>query len=167
VSLERDETLARPRPGPEESGARTFAELYEVLFEPMVRVAYLMVGERAVAEDVTQDAFAQLHRRWDAVDQPAAYVRASIVNGCRQHHRRRARERARFPELIRPELAPDTLVVLDAVARLPFRQRAALVMRFYEDRPDAEIAAALGCRPATVRSLVHRGLQSLRNVIDR
>jgi RNA polymerase sigma factor (sigma-70 family) len=157
VSIERDA----------EVGARPFSALYEELFEPMVRVAYLLVGERAVAEDVTQDAFAQLHRRWDTVEQPAAYLRVSVVNGCRQHHRRRARERAHFPELLRAELAPETPVVLDAVARLPFRQRAALVMRFYDDRTDSEIATALGCRPATVRSLVHRGLRSLRKAIDQ
>jgi RNA polymerase sigma factor (sigma-70 family) len=62
---------------------------------------------------------------------------------------------------------PETPVVLDALGRLPYRQRAALVLRYYEDRPDHEIAEVLGCRPATVRSLVHRGLEALRKVVVR
>jgi RNA polymerase sigma factor (sigma-70 family) len=62
---------------------------------------------------------------------------------------------------------PETPVVLDALAGLPYRQRVALVLRFYEDRPDDEIAVILGCRPATVRSLVHRGLATLRKAITQ
>jgi RNA polymerase sigma factor (sigma-70 family) len=72
-----------------------------------------------------------------------------------------------FPELASTEVSPDTVVVVEALGRLPYRQRAALVLRFYEDRPDSEIADFLGCRPATVRSLVHRGLSALRKVIDQ
>jgi RNA polymerase sigma factor (sigma-70 family) len=58
-------------------------------------------------------------------------------------------------------------MILDAIADLPYKQRAALVLRFYEDRPEREIAEALRCRPATVRSLIHRGLSSLSKVIER
>jgi RNA polymerase sigma-70 factor (sigma-E family) len=164
VSGERETTVPVARhegvvAGPD---APSFTAVYEEWFESMVRVAYLLVGDLATAEDVVQDAFAQLHRRWGAVEQPAGYVRASVVNGCRQHHRRSARERARYSQMLAPDAAPETPDVLAAVARLPFRQRAALVMRFYEDRTDDEIAAALDCRPATVRSLVHRGLRTLQ-----
>jgi RNA polymerase sigma factor (sigma-70 family) len=58
-------------------------------------------------------------------------------------------------------------MILDALAGLPYKQRAALVLRYYEDRPEREIADVLHCRPATVRSLVHRGLASLSKVIER
>ena len=133
--------------------------------ERLVRVAYLLTGSSAVAEDLVQDAFVRLHGHWDAIRQPSAYLRVTVVNACRAHHRRNRRERSHFPELVTDVVAPETPLVLDALAELPYRQRAALVLRFYEDRPDSEIADALGCRPATVRSLVHRGLATLRKVI--
>ena len=60
---------------------------------------------------------------------------------------------------------PETPIVLDVLGRLPYRQRAALVLRFYEDWSDDQIATLLGCRPATVRSLVHRGLDAMRRVL--
>ena len=135
--------------------------------ERLVRVAYLLTGSSAVAEDLVQDAFVRLHRHWDGVRQPSAYLRVTVVNGCSAHHRRNRRERSHFPELVTDTVVPETPVVLDALSELPYRQRAALVLRFYEDRPDSEIAQALGCRPATVRSLVHRGLATLRKVIPQ
>jgi len=67
--------------------------------------------------------------------------------------------------LVTESVMPETPMLLDALARLPYRQRAALVLKFYEDRTEADIAELLGCRPATVRSLVHRGLSALRRVI--
>jgi len=133
--------------------------------ERLVRVAYLLTGSSAVAEDLVQDAFVRLHGHWDGIREPSAYLRVTVVNACRAHHRRNRREQSHFPELVTDLVAPETPLVLDALASLPYRQRAALVLRFYEDRPDDEIAEALGCRPATVRSLVHRGLATLRKVI--
>jgi RNA polymerase sigma-70 factor (sigma-E family) len=149
------------------TGSESFEDLYEALYEPMARLAYLLTGSGSTAEDLAQDCFARLHQHWPRVRQPAAYLRTSVVNACRAFHRRERRERAHFAELVTTEVPPDTLVVLDALSRLPYRQRAALVLRFYEDRPDSEIAEFLGCRPATVRSLVHRGLSALRKVIDQ
>ena len=81
------------------------------------------------------------------------------MNVCNSHHRRVGPERARFPGLVTDTVVPETPVMLDALAALPHRQRAALVLRYYEDRTEEEIAEVLGCRPATVRSLVHRGSQ--------
>jgi RNA polymerase sigma factor (sigma-70 family) len=101
------------------------------------------------------------------VQQPTAYLRATVVNACRAYHRRARRERTHFPELVADSVSPETPIVLDVLAALPYRQRAALALRFYEDRPDREIAEALRCRPATVRSLIHRGLAALRKVTER
>jgi RNA polymerase sigma factor (sigma-70 family) len=143
------------------------AEVFRDHYDGLVRLGFLLTGSREVAEDVVQDAFARAQPRWDGVDRPLPYLRASVVNGCRMHHRRGARERAHFAGLVRADVAPDTPVILDAVGALPFRQRAALVLRFYEDRSDDDIAEVLGCRPATVRSLIHRGLGQLRRVVDR
>jgi RNA polymerase sigma factor (sigma-70 family) len=149
-----------------EDGSRSLEDLYGELYQPMVRLAYLLTGSRSVAEDVVQDSFARLHRRWDRVRKPSAYLRASVVNACRAFHRRARRERARFADLVGDEVSAETPMVLDALAVLPYKQRAALVLRFWEDRPDADIAEFLGCRPATVRSLVYRGLRALREVIE-
>ena len=153
----------------ESSGAegceQALAAVYSADYERLVRLAYLLTGSRVTAEDLVQDSFLRLHDRWDDVRAPSAYLRTVVVNACRGHHRRTRREKAAFADLVRDGVQPETPVLLDALARLPYRQRAALVLRFYEDRPDAEIAALLGCRTATVRSHVHRGLAALRKVI--
>jgi RNA polymerase sigma factor (sigma-70 family) len=141
--------------------------LFREHYGAAVRLAYLLTGSRAVAEDLVQDSFVRLHGHWNRVEQPTAYLRASVVNACRAYHRRVRRERAHFPELVVDSVSPETPLILDALAALPYKQRAALVLRFYEDRPAQEIAKALHCRPATVRSLIHRGLAALRKVTER
>jgi RNA polymerase sigma factor (sigma-70 family) len=141
-------------------------ELFAHEREALVRLAYLLTGSRAVAEDVVQDAFVQLHRKRAEVRTPGAYLRTSVVNGVRMHHRRTARERARYADLVPLAVQPETTIVLDALGRLSYRQRTVLVLRYYEDRPDEEIAQLIGCRPATVRSLVHRGLAALRKAMQ-
>ena len=134
----------------------------------MVRVAYLMVGSTTVAEDLVQDSFARMHRHWDTTEHPRAYLRTSVVNACRSHLRRLALERAykRNPALT-DSLPAEADELFDALAALPARQRAALVLRFYEDLSEADIAVALGCRPGTVKSLLHRGLAELRKAVER
>jgi RNA polymerase sigma factor (sigma-70 family) len=144
----------------------TAGELFADRHDALVRLAYLLTGNRAVAEDVVQDAFVQLHARQGEVRSPGAYLRTSVVNGSRMHHRRAARERARFADLIPLGVQSETTVVLDALGRLSHRQRAVLVLRFYDDRPESEIAELLGCRPATVRSLAARGLAALRKAME-
>jgi RNA polymerase sigma factor (sigma-70 family) len=140
--------------------------LYRKAYAPMVRLAYLLTGNGGIAEDLVQDSFARVSQRWVGLDRPEAYLRVSVVNACQSYHRRARRERAHFAELVREEVSPETPVLADALARLPYRQRAALVLRFYEDRHETDIAELLGCRPATVRSLIRRGLQALRKVIE-
>ncbi len=141
--------------------------LYADHHDALVQLAFLLTGSRAVAEDVVHDAFLQVHSRQAMVHTPVAYVRAAVVNGCRMHHRRNARERARLVYLLPETVQPETPVVLDALGALPARQRDALVLRFYADLPEVEIAELIGCRPATVRSLVRRGLAALRKVMEQ
>jgi RNA polymerase sigma-70 factor (sigma-E family) len=145
---------------------QSFADLYRAHYARMVRLAYLLTGSGAVAEELVQDAFVRVHDRWAAAEHPQAYLRAAVVNACRSHHRRLGLERRRAPTPPDPQVvdAPDE--VWDALDRLPPRQRAALVLRFWEDLSEADIARALGCRPGTVKSLVHRGLAELRKVIE-
>lgn len=143
-----------------------FAEFYREHFAEAARLAFLLTNSSDAAQDLAQDAFVGLHRRWAHVEEPGPYVRRSVVNACRSYHRRRFLER-RQNGAVRAQtadLGADELS--DALARLPYRQRAALVLRFYRDLPEDEIAEVLGCRPSTVRSLVHRGLEQLRKVIE-
>jgi RNA polymerase sigma-70 factor (sigma-E family) len=144
---------------------RSFVELYQEQFAAMVRLAVALTGSDAGAEDLVQDAFVRVHARWERVEIPTAYLRRAVVNGCRSAARRAARERAaRSLELASVEvLEADEL--FDALAMLPYRQRAALVLQFYEGLPQGEIADVLGCRTGTVASLVHRGLAQLKRVI--
>jgi RNA polymerase sigma-70 factor (sigma-E family) len=145
----------------------SFADLYRDQYGHMVRLAHLLTTSNSVAEELVQDAFVRVHGKWDQIDAPRAYLRTAVVNACWSHRRRRVLERARLahppPEVVSPN--PDEM--WDALARLPYRQRAVLVMKFYEDMPEADIAAALGCRPGTVKSLTSRALDQLRKVIER
>jgi RNA polymerase sigma factor (sigma-70 family) len=144
-----------------------FEDLFHAEYEPMVRVAFLMLGSRQEAEDVAQDAFAQVHLRWSRLTHPAGYLRRSVVNGCLDILRRRdlARRADRLRVVDTTDLGADEMS--DALAALPERQRAALILRYHEDLRDHEIAAALGVRPGTAKSLVHRALARLREVIER
>jgi RNA polymerase sigma-70 factor (sigma-E family) len=143
-----------------------FVALYRERYDAMVRLAYLMTGSQAIAEELVQDAFVSVHRSWARATQPSAYLRASVVNACRSWGRRRSLELLRKPAP--PD--PPTMVadeMWDVLQTLPDRQRAAIVLRFYEDLPDEEIAVVLGCKVATVRTAVFRGLEKLRKQVVR
>lgn len=145
----------------------SFADLYRARYGPMVRLAHLLTGSNSVAEELVQDAFLRVHGRWDRIDTPGAYLRTAVVNSCRSHHRRRMLERTRRPQPPVEAAPPAHDELWDALARLPYRQRAVLVLKFYEDMAELDIAAALGCRPGTVKSLTSRALDELRKVIER
>ncbi|HEX3426741.1 MAG TPA: SigE family RNA polymerase sigma factor [Acidimicrobiales bacterium] len=139
--------------------------LYRARYDDMVRLAFLLTGSPAEAEEIVQDAFVRVRHRISRVDNPSAYLRTAVVNGCRNRYRRLLVERRHAP---RPETASYDRVdeLGDALAALPPRQRAVIVLRYYAGMSEAEIAAALGCRPGTVKSLCHRGLAALRLVIQ-
>lgn len=142
-----------------------FGEFYASHYAALVRLAALLSGSSDAAPDLVQDCFVRLHGHWKAVRDPLPYVRRSVVHACASHHRSVARgRRLPTPEAPDAELGADELE--DALAKLPARQRAAVVLRYYGDLPDVEIAQALRCRPATVRSLIHRALADLRKVIE-
>jgi RNA polymerase sigma-70 factor (sigma-E family) len=147
--------------------ATSFEQLFRQSYEPMVRVAYLLVGSRAEAEDVVQDAFAKMELRWSRIDNPEGYLRRSVVNRANDVLRRRRLEE-RFRVLRRDytdELHADELS--DALASLSPRRRAAVVLRYYAGLQEKEIAETLGVRPGTVKSMLHRALAELREVIER
>ena len=157
---------------PDGAGASLIADdegvtqLFQREHGAMVRLAVLLVGSRAVAEEVVQDAFVAVGQRWDSVTNPGGYLRASVVNGCRTVLRRRDLERERYAELSRQaerlELPPALVELADALDALTERQRVVIVLRYLLDLADAEIARILDCRRATVRSLAKRALDALR-----
>jgi RNA polymerase sigma-70 factor (sigma-E family) len=142
-----------------------------------LRFAYLLTGDAVLAQDLVQDAFVRLGGRLAHLRDPAAfqgYLRRTVLNLVRMHARRRRVERAylaRQPEARPADVAePDAdLTARDAMRRallsLPPRQRAAIVLRFYEDLSERRTAEVLRCAPGTVASLVHRGLRTLRGEI--
>lgn len=158
------ESNAPPAP---ESAAQ--AALFARESGPMVRMATLMTGSAAAAEEVVQDAFAAVVERWAAVDRPGAYLRTTVVNGCAQFLRRRAIESRLVPTVDPPrtlELPTQLLELRDALDRLAARQRLVVVLRYFVDVDDREIAAMLGIRPSTVRSTVRRALHILRKELS-
>lgn len=143
----------------------TFEALYLAEYRSMVRLAFVMVD--GSAEEVVQDAFARVYERWGSIDRPRAYLRTCVVNGSRDVLRRRRIALWRRPDPVAEvtELGADHL--LDALGALTPRRRAAVVLRYYEDLSEAEIAAVLGVRPGTVKSMLHRSLLQLRGVVER
>ena len=151
-----------PDTEPGRAGDRTWiADLYEREWPSLIRVAYLLTSSRSTAEEIVQDAFVRLQATRTAVHNPAAYLRTVVVNACRDVHRHRAVV-ARNPLPAPEPVMADHDEMFDALAQLPWRQQAALVLRFHVDLAEPDIAVALGCRPATVRSLIHRALATLR-----
>jgi RNA polymerase sigma-70 factor (sigma-E family) len=159
------------------AGRLSLAELYERTAPGAVRLAYLLTGDRSVAEDITQDAFVRVSGRLAHLREGGAfdaYLRRAVVNLAKNHFRRQAVERA-FLERARPATTSpgheqplvEREATMHALARLPQRQRAAIVLRFYEDLTEDAIAQILRCRNGTVRSLVTRGVQALRADMKR
>jgi RNA polymerase sigma factor (sigma-70 family) len=129
----------------------------------MVRLAHALTGSVDAAEDIVQDAFARILGRTDGLDSPGGYLRTTVVNLCRDRERRRRRERRlRTPSADRITLSLGASEVVDVLLRLPYRQRAVLVLRYWGDWSEVEIAEALGCRSGTVKTLASRGLARLR-----
>lgn len=151
-------------------GSDAFVRVYATQYAPLVRLAFVTTGSVPVAEDVVQEVFADLYRRFDHVLDPAPYLRRAVVSRSISWARRRALERrhawrAEPPGPVAP-LGPDATAVRAALARLRPRQRAAVFLRYYLDLSEVQIAEAMGCRPGTVKSLLHRGLSVLREHLD-
>ncbi len=156
---------------------RAVGALYEAHAVGLIRLAVAILGSRPAAEDVVQDAFIGLYRRWDRLnqtDRALQYVRSSVLNGCRSQLRAQARDRRRPLQALPGSAASaehDVLVgedhreVLAALRRLPDRQREALVLRYFLDLPEPEIAQAMGISHGTVKSTTSRALAALARLL--
>ena len=157
----------------------TWTDVYRAERDGLVRLAYLMTGSQAVAEDLVQDTFVRVMARLDPDASPGAYLRRSVINACYSWHRRAWREVPPCDDdsPSRPghggdgaDLGSDhggDVEMCDAIERLAPRRRSILVMRYYLDMSEADVAATLGCRVGTVKSTTHRALADLRKMIQR
>lgn len=146
----------------------TFEDFYEKRWPHAFRLAALMTHDAEAGADIAQDVFAKMSRRWATIDRPDAYLQQSLTNAS-ANWRRNGRTATSKLHLLAAsgddEIPVDGLA--EAVAKLPFRQRAVIVLRYYADLSEAEIALALDCRPGTVKSLGSRALEALSKEINR
>ena len=145
-------------------------ELYRSQVAPLQRLAFLLTGDHHLAEDITQQAFIKFYRRFfklrDSSAAPA-YLRTTVVNLARAHHRGSQRERRHLESHREPNASPPPNVedhdfVVRTLTNLPYRQRAAVVLRYYEDLSEHQAADVLNCSPAAMKSLTARAMASLR-----
>jgi RNA polymerase sigma factor (sigma-70 family) len=133
-----------------------------------VRWATALVGNREVGEELAQDALMAVGRKLATVDQPAAYLRRTVVNRAASWHRWHSRSLSREARSVAGEplvYTEPTTDMLDALAALPYKQRAAVTLRYWADWTDEQIAEALDCAPTSVRVLLHRGIAALKKEI--
>jgi RNA polymerase sigma-70 factor (sigma-E family) len=156
----------------------SFDEFAARLLPSLLRYAAVLAGDRDLAQDIVQEVLARAYARWSSISRlevPEQYVRRMITNEFLSWRRRWGRVLP-FAEVIPardPGAAPDVAtahadrdVLLTELSRLPRRQQAVLVLRYYEGLTDAEIADVLGCRPGTVRGYASRALHTLRISVD-
>jgi RNA polymerase sigma-70 factor (sigma-E family) len=164
---------------PADHAAAAVAALYQANALSMIRMAHVVLGDRGAAEDVVQDAFCGLYRRWGHLsdhDKALSYIRSSVLNGCRSALRKNRPELSPEPssraERSRQPPGEDAVIdedervtMMAALRKLPHRQREVLVLRFYLDLTDQEIAAEMGIGASTVRSAATRALGALGRML--
>jgi len=166
----------------EPDASRHVTGLYQAHALGFVRLAVIMLGDQAAAEDVVQEAFLGLYRRWASLADTSsalAYLRSSVLNGCRTAAHRRSRRQgaaAAAGVLALAEPPPESAEalailgeehreVLDAIRRLPARQREALVLRYYLDMAEADVAHAMRISRGTVKSATSRALAAVGRML--
>lgn len=152
-----------------DEGAGDVDAVYRAEAPGLRRLAFLLLGDAAEAEEVVHEVFVAALPHWHRLDGPGGYLRRSVANRCTSRRRRAARlaampvPRERVVEAGSPE---EASVLWAALGALPVDQRAVVVLRYWLDLDDAAIGGLLGCRPGTVRTRLHRALAKLRGVVD-
>ena len=136
-------------------------------------IALLMTGDRGRAEELAQEALLRAYRAWPRIrrQDPGPYVRTALVNLCRNDYRRRLMEKAHPPAPAPEERSYEATVeeamrLADALRALPPIRKAAIVLRYYEDLPEAEIARILDRPLNTIKSDIRRALETLRPLLQ-
>ena len=160
--------------GGEADASHAVTALYRTHALGLTRLAFVMLGDRPAAEDVVQEAFCGLYRSWDRLhdrDKSLAYLRVSVLNGCRSAIRRKKRTPQPLSMPSAPSAEADALAgeeqraAVAALLRLPPRQREALVLRYLADLPEQETALAMGVSRGTVKSTTARALTALGRML--
>lgn len=138
--------------------------LYRVEYAGMVRLAYTLLADNAEAEEIVQDSFVEVHRRWQEIRKPGAYLRSAVVSRCRSALQRRKLRLAHAVE--QPGVSAAAGELWDVLTRLSDEQRVAVVLRYYGGYSAADIATMLDMPAATVRSHLRRGLAALRKELE-
>ncbi len=150
---------------------RGIEALFRSEYEPMYRLAYTIVRSDAAAEEIVQDAFLAVADRWGSVENQGGYLRVSVVNGARSRLRTRGSheqaERRIAAEARTAVSSGDVPYLLDVVDALPERQRLAVMLTYYAQLNSTEVGDVMDCPPGSVRSLVHRALERLAEVVER
>lgn len=155
---------------PESAVNETFVSFYQRSYARSVRLAILLGASRVEADDIAQDAFAKIFSRWDKIRSPDHYLDAAIRNGTRSVLRRRGRGTVVADiDSVEPAVAWAGVVDVDmarAIAALPIRWREVVVLRFFLDRSEQEIAVLIGRPAGTVKSRLSRALADLTRSVD-
>jgi DNA-directed RNA polymerase specialized sigma24 family protein len=159
-----EEMSARPHVAMDECDER-FEQLFRDENRPMIRLAYTLIGNAAEAEEVVQDSFVDVYRRFDEIRKPGAYLRTAVVNNCRSLLRRRRVFALDLPE---PPagLDPDACDLWDVLGHLTEDERIAVTLRYFGRYRAAEIARLVDAPPSTVRSRIRSGLHKLREELE-
>jgi RNA polymerase sigma-70 factor, ECF subfamily len=153
----------------------TFDSFFALERDPVLGLAFALTGDRAVAEDLVQEAFLEAFRKWDRIagyEQPGAWVRRVVANMSVSSFRRRRSELRMLTQLgarqdrVVPDLSPSTLAFWQAVRVLPKRQAQVTALFYLEDRPIAEIAQILQMAEGTVKKHLHDGRKTLVRTLD-
>ena len=165
-------------PTPDVDADAALTELYVGHYRQLVRLAYLLLADQGASEEVVQDAYLRVHASWGRLREPAAgaaYLRQAVLNGARSRLRRRIVSRRHAPAPL-PDAASAEYVamgrvehaaVVSALRALPLRQREALVLRYYADLSEAQIALAMAISQGAVKSHTSRGMAALRHTLEQ
>lgn len=158
------------------SNDAAFTDLFRRHRDGVFRFAWVLCGSGHVAEEITAEVFARVLPRWrlGGISDPLPYLRRAVLNEVRSRHRRRAHEqRAAAREIAAEQRVAEDVdrlelrePLLEALQRLPVRQRAVVVLRFHDDMSEAEVARIVGSPVGTVKAQTSRGLRTLRTILE-
>jgi RNA polymerase sigma-70 factor (sigma-E family) len=155
-------------------GPEPIAQQFAQEYAPMVRLAHVLTGDRSIAEELVQEAFARVWAKLDGLDDPAraaGYLRTTVVNLARSHHRRRrlGLRRAWGAPVSTDDGSTDRAerdAVLEGLRAIAPRQRECLTLRYLLGLSEAEVAAALGISPGSVKTHTSRGLAAMASRLE-
>ena len=161
-----DDVRISSEPAATDGSSISFDDFYTNMWPRAFRLASFLTHDTQAGEDIAQEVLAAMSRRWEVLERPDAYLQRAVTNESWKWNRQGRTAAAKLSLLAAHtgnEFRFDELA--DALARLPFRQRAVIVLRYYADLSETDIAHALDCRPGTVKSLASRALSALSKEI--